>query len=69
LKNAPHTAAIATADHWPHKYSRQQAAFPAPWVKDNKFWPSVGRIDNPFGDRNLQCTCPPMDQYGGSTGT
>ena len=63
LKNAPHTAAAVTADNWPHKYSREQAAFPAPWVKDHKFWPAVGRIDNPYGDRNLICACPPMDSY------
>ncbi|HMB94451.1 MAG TPA: hypothetical protein VKK61_00270, partial [Tepidisphaeraceae bacterium] len=62
LKHAPHTAAIATADNWPHKYSRQQAAFPASWVKEYKFWPAVGRIDNPYGDRNLFCTCPPVQE-------
>jgi glycine dehydrogenase len=60
LRHAPHTAAAVTADEWPHKYSRQQAAFPAPWVLDHKFWPAVGRIDNPYGDRNLVCACPPM---------
>ena len=58
LKNAPHTAAAVTADDWRHPYGRQQAAFPAEWVKAHKFWPAVGRIDNVFGDRNLQCTCP-----------
>jgi glycine dehydrogenase len=61
LKHAPHTAgAIASAD-WPHPYSREQAAFPLPWVRTRKFWPSVGRIDNPYGDRNLFCSCPPID--------
>ena len=60
LKNAPHTAsAIASAD-WRHPYTREQAVFPLPWVRERKFWPSVGRIDNPFGDRNLFCTCPPI---------
>ncbi|MFN7977933.1 MAG: aminomethyl-transferring glycine dehydrogenase [Vicinamibacterales bacterium] len=63
LKNAPHTAAVVTADTWTHPYTREQAAFPLPWVKANKFWPSVGRIDNPYGDRNLVCICPPMEAY------
>ena len=61
LKHAPHTAAAVTADEWGHKYPRSQAAWPAEWVKKHKFWPSVGRIDNPWGDRNLVCTCPPME--------
>ncbi len=61
LKHAPHTAEAVSADDWSHAYSRQQAAFPAPWLKDYKFWPHVGRIDNPYGDRNLICTCPPME--------
>ena len=60
LKHAPHTAFVLTADEWPHKYSREHAAFPAKWLKDFKFWPAVGRVDNPYGDRNLVCTCPPM---------
>jgi glycine dehydrogenase len=63
LKNAPHTIAAVTSDEWPHKYPRQQAAYPAPWLKDHKFWPAVGRIDNPYGDRNLVCVCPPMAEY------
>ncbi|MBL8135187.1 MAG: aminomethyl-transferring glycine dehydrogenase [Acidobacteria bacterium] len=63
LKNAPHTAAVVTADTWTHPYTREQAAYPLPWVKADKFWPSVGRIDNPFGDRNLVCICPPMEAY------
>ncbi len=61
VKNAPHTALMVTASEWTKSYSREQAAFPAPWVRDNKFWPSVGRIDEAYGDRNLFCTCPPMD--------
>jgi glycine dehydrogenase len=63
LKNAPHTIAAATSDEWTHKYPRQQAAYPAPWLRDHKFWPAVGRIDNPYGDRNLVCVCPPMAEY------
>ncbi|HVZ93827.1 MAG TPA: aminomethyl-transferring glycine dehydrogenase, partial [Phycisphaerales bacterium] len=63
LKHAPHTAAAVTSDSWPHKYGRERAAYPAAWLHDHKFWPPVGRIDNPFGDRNLVCTCPPMDSY------
>ena len=63
LKNAPHTAAAVTADDWSHPYSREKAAYPLPWVRANKFWPSVGRIDNPYGDRNLVCVCPPMEVY------
>jgi glycine dehydrogenase len=61
LKNAPHTAAAAAASDWPHPYSREQAAFPLPWVRAKKFWPSIGRIDNPYGDRNLFCSCPPIE--------
>ncbi len=65
LRHAPHTATAVTADHWNHPYSRQQAAFPTPAQRlpGAKFWPSVGRIDNPYGDRHLVCTCTPMDQY------
>jgi glycine dehydrogenase len=63
LHNAPHTAVVATADEWNHKYSRQKAAFPAKWVVENKFWPAVGRIDDACGDRNLVCTCDPIDSY------
>jgi glycine dehydrogenase len=62
LKNAPHTAG-AIAGAWTHPYSREQAAFPLPFVRAYKYWPSVGRIDNPFGDRNLMCSCPPMAEY------
>jgi len=63
LKNAPHTAAAVMADTWTHPYTRGQAAFPLPFVRANKFWPSVGRIDNPYGDRNLMCSCPPIEEY------
>ena len=63
LKHAPHTAAAVSADIWAHTYSREQAAFPAPWLKDFKFWPAVGRVDNPYGDRNLVCTCDGMSAY------
>ena len=63
LKNAPHTAQVVTADEWTRPYSRERAAFPAPWVRDHKFWPSVSRIDEAYGDRNLICTCPPTDSY------
>ncbi len=63
LKNAPHTADEVTSDTWTHPYSRQQAAYPLPYVRANKFWPAVSRIDNPYGDRNLICSCPPMEAY------
>ena len=63
LKNAPHTMFVATADTWEHPYSRQQAAFPLPWVRDRKFWPSIGRVDNAHGDRVLICTCPSIEEY------
>ena len=63
LKNAPHTAEEVTSDEWAHPYSRQQAAFPLPFVRASKFWPAVARIDNPYGDRNLICACPPMEAY------
>ena len=63
LKNAPHTARAVTADVWDRPYSREQAAFPAPWIREHKFWPPVARIDNAYGDRNLMCTCPPMETY------
>ncbi len=63
LKNAPHTASMATASEWTHPYSREQAAFPTTWVRQAKFWPFVARIDNVYGDRNLICTCPPVEAY------
>jgi glycine cleavage system P protein (glycine dehydrogenase) len=63
LKNAPHTAEDVTADDWGHAYSRQQAAYPLPYVRANKVWPAVARIDNPYGDRNLMCSCPPVEAF------
>ncbi|ATB26698.1 aminomethyl-transferring glycine dehydrogenase [Melittangium boletus] len=63
LKNAPHTARVITAPEWNRPYSREKAAFPAPWVKDSKFWPSVGRLNNVLGDRKLVCSCPPIEDY------
>ena len=63
LKNAPHTLAVITADEWDHDYSRQKAAFPLGYLKDNKFWPSVSRVNNTYGDRNLICTCEPTERY------
>lgn len=63
LKNAPHTAAVVTATEWNRPYSREQAAFPAPWTRSSKFWPSVSRIDEAYGDRHLICTCPPIESY------
>jgi glycine dehydrogenase len=62
LKNAPHTAECVMADDWPHAYSREVAAFPLPWLRANKFWPSVRRVDNVYGDRNLFCTCAPVEE-------
>jgi glycine dehydrogenase len=64
LKHAPHTADAIGATEWPHKYSREQAAYPAAWLRVHKYWPPVARVDNAYGDRNLVCTCPPMDAYG-----
>jgi glycine dehydrogenase len=61
LKRAPHTARAVASDEWGRPYSREQAAFPAPWTRQHKFWPAVARIDNAYGDRNLFCTCPPME--------
>jgi glycine dehydrogenase len=63
LRNAPHTAGAIASDDWSHPYTREQAAFPLPFVRANKHWPSVGRIDNPYGDRNLMCACPPVAEY------
>lgn len=63
LKNAPHTQQVICADEWNAPYSRTTAAFPLPYVKENKFWPSVGRVNNTFGDRNLACTCEPVSAY------
>ena len=63
LKNAPHTQALLTADSWDLPYTRQQAAFPLAFVSDNKFWPSVARVDDAYGDRNLICSCNPIEDY------
>lgn len=63
LKNAPHTQFVITADEWNYSYTRQQAAFPLAYVKANKFWPSVSRVNNTYGDRNLICTCEPVSSY------
>ncbi|MBD1837315.1 aminomethyl-transferring glycine dehydrogenase [Coleofasciculus sp. FACHB-64] len=63
LKNAPHTAEALMTSEWNHSYSREQAAYPAPWTREHKFWPTVGRIDNAFGDRNFVCACLPMEAY------
>jgi glycine dehydrogenase len=65
LKNAPHTAEDAMSSEWDRPYTREQAIFPAPWVRERKFWPYVGRIDNVWGDRNLMCLCPPVESYEG----
>ncbi|MDJ0553819.1 MAG: aminomethyl-transferring glycine dehydrogenase [Microcoleaceae cyanobacterium MO_207.B10] len=63
LKNAPHTAESLMVDEWKHGYSRQRAAYPAPWTREHKFWPTVGRVDNAFGDRNFVCSCLPIEAY------
>jgi glycine dehydrogenase len=69
LKNAPHTASVVTSDHWDKPYTRQKAAYPLTFVKEAKFWPSVSRIDNAYGDRNLACSCLPMEAYTPNTET
>ena len=63
LKNAPHTAAVITDNEWAHTYTRQKAAYPLSWVKNNKFWPSVARVNDTYGDRTLVCACPPIESY------
>ena len=63
LHHSPHTAEVVSADEWSHRYRREQAAYPRAWVRESKYWPPVGRIDNVHGDRNLVCTCPPMSEY------
>ncbi|RKR85376.1 glycine dehydrogenase (decarboxylating) [Mucilaginibacter gracilis] len=63
LKNAPHTAAVITGNEWEHPYTRQKAAFPLAYVAAHKFWPSVGRVNDTYGDRTLICTCPPIEEY------
>ena len=63
LTNAPHTLEDVIADGWARAYSRERAAFPAAWTRQHKVWPSVGRVDGAYGDRNLVCVCPPMESY------
>ena len=62
LKNAPHTAEAIASDGWAHPYSRERAAYPAPGLRDSKFWPASARVDNPYGDRHLVCTCAPVGE-------
>jgi len=63
LKNAPHTQFMCIDDEWNHSYARTKAAYPLDWIRENKFWPPVTRIDDAFGDRNLVCTCAPVEEY------
>jgi glycine dehydrogenase len=63
LRNAPHTARMVTASEWTHGYSREEAAFPTAWTREQKFWPAVARVESAFGDRNLVCACPPVSEY------
>jgi glycine dehydrogenase len=63
LKNAPHTAQVVASSEWSRPYRREQAAFPSAWSREHKFWPYVGRVDNPWGDRHLMCSCPPVESY------
>jgi glycine dehydrogenase len=63
IKNAPHTAAEVTGNEWKHSYDRQKAAFPLAWIGYNKFWPTVSKIDSGYGDRNLVCSCAPIEDY------
>lgn len=63
LRNAPHTAKVLMQDEWPFRYPRTKAAYPLPWIADNKFWVPVSRVDDAYGDRNLVCSCPPMEEY------
>ena len=63
IKNAPHTCKLVVTDNWTKPYSRQKAAYPLNWVRDNKFWPSVAKVDSAYGDRNLVCACPPIESY------
>lgn len=68
LKHAPHTAGVVTADAWEHAYGRERAAWPAPWLRERKFWPFVGRVNNAAGDRNLICACVPIEDYAEISG-
>lgn len=63
LKNAPHTADTVLSDTWAHPYGREKAAYPLPYLRQSKFWPTVGRLDNVYGDRHVVCTCPPLESY------
>ena len=63
LRLSPHTARTVTAQEWDRSYTREQAAYPAPWLKEHKYWPPVGRIDNVYGDRNLFCACAPIESF------
>lgn len=63
LRNAPHTMEVIMNEKWDMSYTREVAAYPAPWIRANKFWPTCGRVDNVYGDRNLVCTCPPLEAY------
>jgi glycine dehydrogenase len=63
LVNAPHTAAMITSSEWSHPYSRDTAAFPLPYIRAHKFWPSVARVDDAYGDKNLMCSCPSIENY------
>ena len=63
IKNAPHTAKLVISDNWNKAYTREKAAYPLKWVKASKFWPSVARVDNAYGDRNLVCSCLPLEAY------
>jgi glycine cleavage system P protein (glycine dehydrogenase) len=65
LKHAPHTLEVVLSDGWSRAYSRERAAFPLEWVRERKFWPAVGRVDNAYGDRHLVCSCPPVEEYAG----
>jgi glycine dehydrogenase len=63
LVHAPHTMHVVCSEGWDRPYTREQAAFPAPWTKVHKYWPTVGRVDDVHGDRHLVCTCPPLEAY------
>jgi glycine dehydrogenase len=65
LKHAPHTAAAVTGTEWGHAYSREQAAYPAPWLREHKYWPPVARVDNIYGDKNVFCSCVPVEAFAG----
>jgi len=63
VNNAPHTAAMLLGDKWEHPYSREKAAYPLPWISSRKFWPMSSRVDDAYGDRNLVCSCIPIEAY------